>query len=35
MPVIFTFFNAGTYTIVVLRTPNQTDSDMTFSIACG
>jgi len=33
MPVIFTFFNTipGTYTLGVWRTPNRTDSDVTFS----
>jgi len=30
MPVILTFFNTRTYTLGVRRTPNQTDSEVTF-----
>jgi len=31
MPVVFTFFNTRACTLGVRRTPNQTDSDVTFS----
>jgi len=31
MPVILTFFNTRDYTLGVGCTPNQTDSDVTFS----
>jgi len=34
MPVIFTFFNTGTYALTVRCTPNQSDSDVTFSRSC-
>ena len=33
-PVILTFFNTGTYALSVRCTPNQNDSNVTFSRSC-